>query len=90
MTILASIGMWLLKAILGGILGKIDDTITEEANRQKDAALLKAKTVEEGTAIEVQMIEKEKVIDKQFVADKAARPADDPFGVGKWNAGEKP
>ena len=86
MPFLASIGMWLLKTLLGGIFGKIESSAKEEAVRQKDAALLKATTVEEGKTLEVKMIKDEALVEKKFEEDKAKRPPDDPFGAKAWNS----
>lgn len=87
LTFLKGAGTWLLKILLTGLGIKMRTQEQEAAERERDAALARAKSVEDSAALEVKAAEDAAVIDKKFAEDKAKRPADDPFGTDDWNKG---
>jgi hypothetical protein len=89
LTILTTVGTWLLKQFLAGVLGTIEAHFEDHAQSQVDAANLKTQTVQEGAALETAVVKQQYAQQAQAAQDAAARPADDPFGVTKWNASKK-
>ncbi|NDQ57337.1 MAG: hypothetical protein GZ088_09730 [Acidipila sp.] len=85
LAILSSIGMWLLKQFLSGILGNIEMHVQDQQQQQTDAALLKAQTVEEGAAVEVNSVKLNQTVAGQYAQEASNRPSTDPFGVNAWN-----
>lgn len=84
MTILASIGQWLLKVLLGGIFNKVMSKIEEEAKQKEEAAKLHASSTVSAAATEVEIAKAQAEI-KTKPAE--ARSPDDPFGNTSWNQG---
>jgi hypothetical protein len=84
---LKSIGLWLLKIVLGGIYGRVMARIEAEAEAKKQAALLHAKTTEQSAATEI-AVEKAKNDVKEKYEKMEADPAD-PFNTDKWNGVSK-
>jgi DNA-binding protein H-NS len=85
MTFLKSIGLWILKLLLGGLFNKIESAEVKKAEQERDAAELKAESVEVGKELEKKMIESDVAVEKKAAEEKAARPPSDPFGVDDWN-----
>ena len=86
MSILGGIGQWLLRAMLGGIVGKIENAAEEAAKSQRDAALLQAQTIGDGKDVELNIVKAQDAAKAQMEKDAQARPIDDPFGVNAWNS----
>jgi len=81
------IGRWLLKILLGGLVGNIQNKEADTANRQKDAALLHATTVEEGMKVEREIEHKQSEVEAQEREKVKTRAPNDPFGANDWNKG---
>lgn len=82
MGILISIGMWLLKVLLGGVFGRTMADIENKQEGEKNAALLHAETTREGSALEVDVVKKQVEVERAY---KQPAPPADPFRVDAWN-----
>jgi hypothetical protein len=80
-----AIFLWILKIFLGGIWGKIQNEEAEKARRERDAAVLTAKSTETALGVEKEILKESIEVEKKFWEEVKARPADDPFGVDTWN-----
>lgn len=84
---LKSIGLWLLKLLLGGIYGRQMAKVEAEAESKKQGAILHAKTTEESAAVEI-AVEKKKAEVKEKYDNLKADPQD-PFNTDDWNGVQK-
>ena len=82
---LMSLGMWLLKLLLGGLFKDVQKKQAEAARREADAAKIAAESAQEAGDLEVRILEKQQAVDNLFKAKTL--PPDDPFGFRDWNAG---
>lgn len=86
MMFLKSIGLWILKMILGGIFKNIQNKEAEKANKERDAALAGVESIDEAKKTEDTLRTKMDDAEKAFKAKPA--PDDDPFNLKAWNKGE--
>lgn len=78
---------WLLKMFLSGIGIEMRTAEQEEAERQRDAAVLQEQTIEQSKQVEVDIAEGKAKVKEDFDKQKAQRPADDPMGADDWSKG---
>ena len=81
------IALWIFRMILKGIFGKMQDARVVKAERKRDAAVMRTESTEKSMQLEKDMLRKRQEQDKIFEKQVESRPADDPFGADKWNAG---
>lgn len=85
MSILKTIGLWLLRMFLGGIFKDMQNKEAIKANREADAAKIVATSAEEAKNVEVSILEKQREVSKIF--KERQLPDDDPFGFRAFNKG---
>lgn len=85
LAILKIVGGWLIRMLLGSLASSVVRARAERAERQRDAAILRAKSTEESMNFEKALLEKLRDRDKLFDAGK--KDANAPFGAKAWNAG---
>jgi len=83
MQILATIGLWLLKLLLGGLFKDVQNKQAEAARREADAAKITAETAQDAGDVQVRILERQREVDNLF-KDKSL-PEDDPFGFKAFN-----
>lgn len=83
---LKSIGLWLLKMLLGGIFKNIQNKEAEKARAERDRAVVAAGTSDEAKDVEVGILKGHMEVEKTFQEKKPAD--DDPFNFNAFNKGE--
>jgi hypothetical protein len=87
MGILKSIGLWLLKVILGSFADGILRAEKEKSERQSDALRTQLESVESGKNLEVEIREAEAEVEEKVEVKLEANKEEDPLGFKTYNEG---
>jgi len=83
---LKAAGMWILKLFLSGIGVKIRTDEQARLEKERDAALAREQAAKQDADLQKEIQTAQKDAADKAKADAAARPPEDPFGAGNWNA----
>ncbi len=82
-SLLGGMGLWLLKALLGGIFGKMNAELEAEAAHSAEAGKIHAEATVEASNTEVEILKAQQATEEKW--DKLKPSDEDPFNSGEWN-----